>query len=298
MPGTMLDGFRPFTSREARDRFLAHLDILDRRWPIEHDDRMVRTPYGETFVRTGGPGDGPPLVLLPGGQSSSLVWCRLIEPLSARFRTYALDAIYDEGRSVPTRPVRDIDDLRSWLDAVLDGLGLTRDVAMAGQSYGCYASAEYALHAPQRLRKLAWIAPVMLGSPVSREFMERLIRVADGRRESLEEFCHWTMPSISAHHPGEFDRRVDEILLARECYGSIFPPARAPVMSDEDLRRIATPTIHILGDRDVATSDPRGAGGRVRSLMPRVETMLVAGAGHDIVASDTEVVAERLLRFL
>lgn len=294
----MSEGFQPFTSPRARARFLAHLNLLEQHWPIKAESTTVETDYGETFVRIGGaPGD-PPLVLLPGGQSSSLVWRRLIEPLSPRFRTYALDAIYDEGRSVPKRPVRTVDDLHSWLDAVLDGLGLTAGITMAGQSYGCYASAEYALYAPQRLSKLVWIAPVMIGAPLSPEFIGRLTSVADGRRESLEEYCRWIMPSIAARHPDEFARRIDEILLVRESYGTMFPPVRAAVLPDEDLRRIETPTLYILGACDGATASPQEAIARVELLMPHVETMLVPGAGHDIVASDTELVTERLLKFL
>lgn len=290
--------FHPFTSQEARNRFLTHLGSLEQYWPIEHEGRMVQTRYGETFVRIGGPADAQPLVLLPGGQTSSLVWRRLIEPLSRSFRTYALDAIYDEGRSVPTRPVRTVDDLRSWLDSVLDGLGLTTGITMAGQSYGCYASAEYALHAPQRLSRLIWIAPVMIGAPISAEFVDRLKPVADGKRESLEEYCRWIMPFIAAKHPEEFSRRIDEILLVRESYGMMFPPVRAAVISDEDLRQIEIPALYILGERDGATAVPHEAIERVESLMPLVGTMLIPGAGHDIVAAETELVIESLLRFL
>jgi pimeloyl-ACP methyl ester carboxylesterase len=290
--------FRPFTSQEARNRFLAHLEVLERSWPVKYEGMAVQTEYGETFVRTSGPVGAPPLVLLPGGQSSSLVWRRLVEPLSARFRTYALDAIYDEGRSVPARPMRDIDELRSWLDAVLDGLGLADRITMAGQSYGCYALAEYALHAPQRLHKLAWIAPVMIGAPLSQEFVDRLMPAADGRRESLEKYCRWVMPSIASRHPEEFDRRIDEILLVRESYGTMFPPVRAAVMSDDDLRRIETPTLYVLGECDGATADPRGAMERVESLMPHVETVLVPGAAHDVVVAETKLVTERLLEFM
>jgi hypothetical protein len=89
----MSDEFHPFSSKESRDRFIAHLDSLEKLWPIQHESRMVHTRYGETFARIGGPSDASPMVLLPGGQSSSLVWRRLICPLSDRFRTYALDAI-------------------------------------------------------------------------------------------------------------------------------------------------------------------------------------------------------------
>jgi hypothetical protein len=96
-----LHEFRPFTSQQARDRYLAHYDAMEKSWPIESENRTVTTEHGTTFMRVSGPADAPPLVLLPGGQSTSLVWKRVIEPLSARFRTYALDSIYDEGRSVP-----------------------------------------------------------------------------------------------------------------------------------------------------------------------------------------------------
>lgn len=290
--------FRPFVSQEARDRFLAHLEILEESWPLESEGRTVRTQHGETFVRVSGPVDAPPLVLLPGGQSNSLIWRRLIEPLSAGFRTYALDAIYDQGRSVPARPLRDIADLCSWLDDVLDSLRITGKVTMAGQSYGCYATAEYALHATGRVHKLVWIAPVMIGAPLSTEFVDRLVPVADGRRESLEEYCRWVMPSVASKYPEEFQQRVDEILLVREAYGTMIPPVRAAVMSDDDLRSIATPTLYLLGDRDGATADPAETVQRVRSLMPSVETVLVPGAGHDVVVAETALVTERILRFL
>lgn len=290
--------FSPFTSTESRNRFLAHLDSLEKLWPIQHEGRMIQTRYGETFVRIGGPESAPAIVLLPGGQSSSLVWRRLIGQLSARFRTYALDAIYDEGRSIPRHPVCSIDDLCCWLDDVLNALGLDDGITMAGQSYGCYATAEYALHAKDRLSKLIWIAPVMIGAPLSQEFVDRLMTVADRKRESLEAYCRWVMPSISAHHPEEFSRRIDEILLVRECYGKMFPPVRAAVMSDEDLRQISTPTLYILGEADGATRDPHATIERVAALMPHVETMLVPGAAHDIVAAETKLLAERLLKFI
>ena len=38
----------------------------------------------------------------------------------------------DEGRSIPTHPISTVNDLRRWLDDVLDGLGLTGSIAMAG----------------------------------------------------------------------------------------------------------------------------------------------------------------------
>jgi pimeloyl-ACP methyl ester carboxylesterase len=138
----------------------------------------------------------------------------------------------------------------------------------------------------------------MIGAPISNEFVERVMLAADGKRESLEAFCRWVMPSIAANHPDEFSQRIDEILLARECYGRMFSPVRAAVMSDDDLRLIATPTVYILGEKDGATADPHKTIARVMSLMPHVETMLIPGAGHDVISSETELLIGRLLEFI
>ena len=71
-----LHEFRPFTSQQARDCYLAHYDAMERYWPIESENRMVATEHGTTFMRVSGPAGAPPLVLLPGGQSTSRVWRR------------------------------------------------------------------------------------------------------------------------------------------------------------------------------------------------------------------------------
>lgn len=293
-----LQEFRPFTSQQAREHYLAHYEALEKAWPVESENRTVTTEHGTTFVRVSGPAGAPPLVLLPGGQSTSLVWRWLIEPLSARFRTYALDSIYDIGHSIRARPIQDVAALTAWLDAVLDALGLTDGVHMAGISFGAYATAEYALHAPQRLRKIVWVSPVMIAAPLSQEFVERLRPCAGGDREPLEAFCRWAMPSVAALGGRNFDNRVDEILLARECYGTMMPPVRGLVLPEEELARLAVPALYILGEHDGATEDPLKVLAHVATLKPRIETMLVPEAGHDAVVAQPRLIAERMIEFL
>jgi pimeloyl-ACP methyl ester carboxylesterase len=271
---------------------------MEKSWPVESENRTVSTEHGTTFLRVSGPAAAPPLVLLPGGQSTSLVWKRVIEPLSARFRTYALDAIYDQGRSVPARPMRGVADLTAWLDDVLDALGLTDGVNMAGMSYGAYATAEYALHAPQRLRKIVWIAPVMIAAPIAQEFVDRLRPCAGPDREPLAAFCRWVMPSLAALGGREIDDRVDEILLIRECYGMMMPPVRGVVLSDEELASIRVSALYILGERDGATENPREVLAHLAAVAPGIETMLIPEAGHDAVVAQPRLIADRMITFL
>jgi pimeloyl-ACP methyl ester carboxylesterase len=298
MTEEILQEFRPFTSQQARDRYLAHYAAREASWPVESETRTVVTEHGTTFLRVSGPVGAPPLVLLPGGQSTSLIWRWVIAPLSERFRTYALDAIYDQGRSVPARPMRGVADLTAWLDGVLDALGLTGGVYMAGMSYGAYATAEYALHAPRRLRKIVWIAPVMVAAPISQEFIERLRSCAGAGREPLEAFCRWVMPSLAALGGHAIDGRVDEILLVRECYGMMMPPVRGLVVPEEELARLGVPALYILGERDGATDNPREALAHLAAVAPGIETMLISGAGHDVVVAQPQLVADRMLAFL
>ena len=59
------------------------------------------------------------LVLLPGSRGTSLTWIPNIAALSAHYRCYALDAIYDFGLSVRSRKLRKPVDLVDWLDEAL-----------------------------------------------------------------------------------------------------------------------------------------------------------------------------------
>src|SRR5947208_1980903 len=97
----------PYRSEAARDLCFAYVDSQAARdWPIVSEERTVPTTYGPTFVRISGPTGAPPLVLIPGGASSSLMWAPNIRDLSSEYRTFAVDQIGDFGRSICTKPAR------------------------------------------------------------------------------------------------------------------------------------------------------------------------------------------------
>jgi len=290
--------FVPFPSAEARERFLARYAQQEATWPVPFEERILRSDCGETFVRISGPADAVPLVLLPGGLSSSLVWRRLIAPLAGRLRTYALDAIYDVGRSVPARPVKDIDDLVGWLDGVLDQLGLDGSVHLMGLSFGAYAVAEYALHSPQCVRKMVWLSPAMIVAPMSPEFVERISSTAQPNRESMRLFSRWLMPGVASMDPQELEERVEDQLLIRESYGSMMPPVGRAVFGDQELQSLKMPVLYVVGEHDGVVEDPRAAVARVKAVAPHIETLLIPGAGHDAIISHTRLVADRVLQFL
>lgn len=72
---------------------------------------------------------------------------------------YALDLIGDPGRSVHDgRRISWLGDLMDWLDGLMLHLGLG-SASHCGHSYGGWLALNYALHAPQRVSKLALLDP-------------------------------------------------------------------------------------------------------------------------------------------
>lgn len=122
--------------------------------PLPSQERTVPTAYGPTFVRISGPTSAPPIVLLPGAATPSLMWVPNIQALSAEYHTFAVDQIGDFGQSICTKPLRQYNDLLAWLNELLDALDLRGGVNLVGISFGGALAAEYALHFPGRLNKV------------------------------------------------------------------------------------------------------------------------------------------------
>jgi len=86
-------------------------------------------------------------MLLPGDTETSLSWSPVIEALSNAYRTFAIDLIYDNGRSVSSREISNPHDFVDWLDELTNELGLEH-LNLMGYSYGGWQAALYALSHP------------------------------------------------------------------------------------------------------------------------------------------------------
>ncbi len=114
----------PFKSLHAKEKYLKSYENVERFWPVPYETRLADTTYGQTLVRISGPADAPTLVLLHGICCSSLMWLPQIERLSQDYRTYAVDDIYDYGRSIYTKVVNSKEDYVIWLNELFNVIGL------------------------------------------------------------------------------------------------------------------------------------------------------------------------------
>ncbi|WP_306436906.1 MULTISPECIES: alpha/beta fold hydrolase [Nocardiaceae] len=125
-----------FSDSTAAERFFSAYDRVLGKWPLPIDTIDVESDYGTTRVNASGPADGPPVVLLPGGGSTSTVWFANVAALARENRVFAIEPMGDPGRSVVgPKTIRTVDNLMSWLDQVLETLVATR-TSVVGHGYG------------------------------------------------------------------------------------------------------------------------------------------------------------------
>jgi pimeloyl-ACP methyl ester carboxylesterase len=289
--------YYPYRSEAARGRCLAYLDSLAaRQWPIESEERMVPTTYGATFVRISGPRGGPPLVLLHGAGTTSLMWAPNIGTLSAELRTFAVDQVGEFGRSCCAKPVRSLSDLPVWLDELFDGLGLEGGVNLAGISYGGALAAQYALHFPMRLDKIVLIAPGATVLRPTAEFWARLILAAVHSRTGLPSFIHWMFSDMARKDPGWIEATVELLFLNMRSMARHKTPI-PPVLTDAEWGGLTTPALFLVGEHEAQYS-AEGAVRRLKRVAPGVIAEIVPGAGHDLTFVQASKVNQRILEFL
>ncbi|GAA4591374.1 alpha/beta fold hydrolase [Planotetraspora phitsanulokensis] len=269
----------PFTTTGGQAGYFAAYDAVLAKWPVTAEPVRLRSPYGTTHVNVCGPRDGEPLVLLHGGGTTSTVWFGQVEQLSRTRRVYAVDTIGDAGRSVADgRPVTAPADLMDWLDGLLGGLGLDA-VDLCGHSYGGWLALGYALHAPQRVRRLALLDPTDCFAGLRLSY--RLHAVPQFVRPSAERtraFIGWETGGAA----------VDPTWLRLVCLGAEFPRSKVVMPrrpAPERLRAAAVPALVLLAERSRA-HDIREVAAGARRLLPHAVTEVLPGVSHHSVPGE------------
>ncbi len=292
-----MEPWHPFRSAASEQEYLAFYDARAQRWPIPSESMMVSTAFGDTFVRVQGPPEGPPLVLLPGDSETSLSWIPVIEAFAAEHRVYAVDHIYDIGRSIYRRQPRRPDDFVRWLDELLDELHL-HEVRLVGHSYGGWMAALYALEFPERLDRLVLLSPTktVLRPPLGL-LARAIVYGTVPSRSYIRRYLYWYAPDCVRHDAtrATIDEMVDEDVLARRCFKRrrfVIPT----VLSDEDWRRLTVPTLFLIGRNDVTYSAERAIQ-RLAAVAPHIETQITDG-DHHLTIVKPDWVSQHVLEFL
>lgn len=254
-------------------------ELLER-WPVPSEHVTVPTSYGETFAVACGPADAPPLLLLHGSATNTVMWMGDVATWARRFRVYAVDLIGEPGLSAPARPALDSGAYAGWLEQVLAGLGVER-VSVVGVSLGGWMALDYATRRPETVERLALMCPSGIGGqrflPLLGVLPLLLLGGEWGRRRAMRFILGATAV------PGELTEFA--LLIHRS-----FRPrgGRLPIFHDEDLRRLTMPLLVIAGGRDNLL-DSRDTRRRLARAVPGADVRLLPDAGHLLPAQTQQI---------
>ncbi|MEX1309512.1 MAG: alpha/beta hydrolase [Candidatus Sulfomarinibacteraceae bacterium] len=295
------DGVHPFRSEAKRERYLAHYDARAAAWPVPAREVLVETSWGSTFVRISGPEDGPPLVLLPGANATSLMYAPNVAAWSEGHRVFAVDNIFDFGRSVNIRNLTTPEDFVDWLDGLLDRLGLEHDVDLLGLSYGGWIASQYGLARPERLSKLVLVAPAATVAWFSGDFITYGVMCMIPHRSFTERMVRWALHDAAEGTPEQrrmVDEAVDNAWLGLRCF-KLRPMVHPTVLTDDEWRSFEVPVLFLVGENEVIYSiSGAEAIAKVNRVAPEIETELFSGCGHDITLVQAGRFNSRVLEFL
>jgi pimeloyl-ACP methyl ester carboxylesterase len=255
----------------------------------------VVTPFGSTHVQVAGPDDAPPLVVLHAKNCSSTMWLDLLPVFTATHQTYLVDSIGELSRSVATRMMRNRPDVIGWLDAVLGGLGIDR-CAVVGLSNGAFLGGTYAMARPERVERLAMLAPAGVVSGVALSWWGSLLSTVLSKNQATVErfwFRHYLSDAPSA-----LRQRVDRQFLAGWAGMRL---ARRDVLTAKakpaQLGRLNMPLLVVFASHDIIHDGPKAAE-RARRLLPSAKVVLLENSGHFMHFDQPSALGELLADFL
>jgi pimeloyl-ACP methyl ester carboxylesterase len=257
----------------------------------------VDTPHGQVHVRTDGPANGVPLLMVHWTPLSGRMYAAHLPLLAARgLRAVAVDML-GYGRSDPRPADWSIEAWADNLAAVLDGLGIDRAAVIGGHT-GASVAAELALRHPARVTRLvldscALPTPELRAAFAKMSAQARPAPDADGGHERLafraaEGLLRHYTPGFSLEDGG-----IEKVWPAMIDYLETDFVSSGPISGLHDLSArlpLITTTTLILG----AETDTLAASfGPACALLPTARTHWFAGDHpiHDPDRAETYVAA-------
>jgi pimeloyl-ACP methyl ester carboxylesterase len=283
-----------FRSPEGEAQYIAAYEAVLKQWPVPYAELYIPTRFGDTHIIASGPEDAAPLVLLHPSGGGATIWVRNVGALSQHYRVYAIDTISEPNKSVLTHPIslHQRQDFADWMADLFDGLQI-ESADMVGNSFGGFLTLNTVLHLPERVSKAVLISPAATFVPMpawSRHFIPaNMIGPLIGSQRMLLGAYEWIWQ----------DFPKDECMAQLRALTALFGRPRhwsPTVFSDEELRRIRTPILLLIGDHEVIYQ-PEQAIERATRLVSGLKAEIVPNANHIAEYTAAEAVNQKILGF-
>ena len=289
----------PLTPDPGRARIRIADDLLD--LPSGLTDHVIPTPDGGT-IHAIEKGSGRPLVFLHGITLRSDVWAPQFHLLADRYRVIAID-LRGHGSSMAGSAGYGMSPLAADLATVFQALDL-HDAIVVGHSMGGMTTMQFCGDFPEVLADrvaglvlvatrahqvlppyVDRVAAAFVGRGQGRLASGRPLPAVNGVTTPLARLAFGDNPSPKAVRlVGEMGRSMAPEALIASLEGILPHDAR------QALRRTETPSLVVVGTRDVLTPVP--AASHLATLLPHSELVVLRRAGHQLMQERPKELAD------
>jgi pimeloyl-ACP methyl ester carboxylesterase len=233
-------------------------------------------------------GEGPPVIMLHGLLVGNMTtWYWTAAPELAKSHRVILFDLRGHGLSQRAAKGYDVGRMTSDLESLV--LRMTDEpISMVGHSYGAVIALTFALHHPNRVKKLA-----LVEAPLPPSSLTELDGFLGAGRDVMLDALPAELRATVAARGRQGARFVESVrFLAQE--SSLVEDLRAAEdVSDEALRAIRCPLLAVYG----TTSSCRPVGERLARVVPGASLVELSG-GHFLPLENARLLTETLTRFI
>lgn len=242
-------------------------------WPVAYETIQISTRHGSTFVIASGMTDAPPLPLLHGAGTNSMMWANDISAYSQNHRVYAIDLPGEPGKSDSNRPAWDGSAFTEWVEDIYTGLGVKK-ASIVGISQGGWTALRFATVHPERVEKLVLLTPGGV-VPDNLMFLLRVIRYNLMGKNGMRRMVQMLYGDVVIE---------EQLLDITAAFMTHTQPriGKLPIFSDNELSCLTMPVLLLIGTKD-ALRDAEKVSARLMRFVPNLTVTKIAGGGHALL---------------
>ena len=285
-----------FRSHAGELEYLAAYDASLKQWPVPYEEIWVPTRFGGTHVVVSGSTSAVPVILLHPSGSAATIWCRNVGPLSKHFRTVAVDTISEPNKSILTRAIDKSHqrlDFADWMADLFDGLKI-ESAHVVGNSFGGFLALNTAYYLPGRVKKCVLISPAATFLQIWPWFWHfvpgGIVGSLTGSKKMFLQAYEWIWQDFPIE---EHISRLRTINAVEGHPRHSFPT----VFSEEELHKIRTPILLLVGDKEVIYKPERVIQEASRAIAG-LKSKIIPNANHNAEYTAADEVNKEIEAFL
>jgi pimeloyl-ACP methyl ester carboxylesterase len=228
--------------------------------------------------------------------SPATIWYRNVSTLNEHYRTYAVDTISEPNKSILAKPIKrrhQRQDFAEWTIDLFDGLHIDK-AHVVGNSFGGFLALNTVLCVPERVKKAVLISPAATFVQMWAWYLHfvpaGLIGPLVRSKRTLLRPYEWIWQGFPQD---EYTSRL-RVITALEGHPRHWFPS---VFSDEELSKIRTPILLLVGDHEVIYK-PERVIERASRAVAGLKAKIIPNANHNAEYTAADAVNKEIEAFL